>query len=151
MRLVANIICRRRFKAQARIRRWWQRHSQGGWAGTRRFILYLIRWQLSTPILWLVVRHMGPSLNSTIIANLIGGAIFFWVDRFIFTSSAVEIWHIKEGKCDKCGVVSHLWRLVKTIGYDKSEAKPVFLCMRCSKEKTDALRSQGVPVRGKSR
>lgn len=105
---------------------------------------------MSTPILWLVVRQLGASLTSTVIANLIGGAIFFWVDKFIFTSKAVEVWHIKEGTCDKCGTKSHLWRLVKTAGYDKSDARPVFLCMKCSKEKTDALRSQGIPVRGKS-
>ena len=117
----------------------------------KRFTLYLIRWQLSTPILWLVVRHMGASLYATVIANLIGGAIFFWVDRFIFTSKAIEVWHIKEGKCDKCGVVSQLWRLVKTVNYDKSNAAPVFLCMKCSKEKTDELRAQGIPVRGKSK
>ena len=117
----------------------------------RRFLLYMFRWQLSTPILWLVVRRMGAGLWATVVANLIGGAIFFWVDRFIFTSAAVEVWHIKEGKCDKCGLSSHLWRLVKTVGYDKSKDVPVFLCLRCSKEKTDALRAQGIPVRGKSR
>jgi len=117
----------------------------------RRFILYLIRWQLSTPILWLVVRNLGASLTSTIVANLIGGAIFFWVDRFIFTSQAVEVWHIKEGKCDNCGAQSHLWRLIKTAGYDRSSAKPVFLCMKCSKEKTDELRAKGIPVKGKSK
>jgi hypothetical protein len=117
----------------------------------KRFILYLIRWQLSTPILWLVVRKLGTSLNATVIANLIGGAIFFWVDRFIFTSQAIEVWHIKEGKCDKCGVVSHLWRLVKTANYDRSDAHPVFLCLKCSKEKTDELRSRGIAVRGKSK
>ena len=117
----------------------------------KRFILYLIRWQLSTPILWFVVRQMGTSLQATVIANLIGGAIFFWVDKFIFTSKALEVWHLKEGKCDKCGLNSHLWRLVKTSGYDRSDARAVFLCMSCSKEKTDELRSKGIPVRGKSR
>ena len=117
----------------------------------RRFLLYLIRWQLSTPILWLAVRNLGAGIGATVIANLIGGAIFFWVDRFIFTSQAVEIWHIREGRCDNCGEVSHLWRLVKTAGYDRSNSRPVFLCMRCSKEKTDALRAQGIPVRGRSR
>ena len=117
----------------------------------KRFILYLIRWQLSTPILWLVVRQLGASLPSTVIANLIGGAIFFWVDKFIFTSQAVEVWHIKEGKWDKCGKVSHLWRLIKTAGYDKSDAKPIFLCIECSKKKTDELRAKGIPVKGKSR
>lgn len=113
--------------------------------------MYLLRWQLSTPILWLVLRKMGAGLWSTVIANLIGGAIFFWIDRFIFTSEAVEIWHIKEGRCDKCGVNSRLWRLVKTAGYDKSTGRPVFLCLKCSKEKTDELRAKGIPVRGKSR
>ncbi|MCX5707057.1 MAG: hypothetical protein NTW13_05335 [Candidatus Omnitrophica bacterium] len=116
----------------------------------KRFILYLIRWQLSTPILWLVVKQMGTSFQATVIANLIGGAIFFWVDRFIFTSKAIEVWHIKEGKCDKCGVSSHLWRLVKTVNYDKSNEKPLFLCLKCSKDKTDELRSKGIPVRVRS-
>ena len=117
----------------------------------RRFILYLIRWQMSTPILWLAVRNLGTGIWSTVIANLVGGSIFFWIDRFIFTSQAVEVWHIKEGRCDQCGVTSHLWRLVKTVGYDRSNAKPIFLCMKCSKEKTDTLRAQGIPVKGKSR
>ena len=117
----------------------------------KRFTLYLFRWQLSTPILWLVVHQLGVGIWATVLANLIGGAIFFWVDKFIFTSQAIEVWHIKEGKCDKCGAVTHLWRLVKTAGYDKSDAKPVFLCLKCSKEKTDELRAKGIPVRGKSR
>jgi len=117
----------------------------------KRFILYLIRWQLSTPILWLVVRKLGTSLTATVIANLIGGAIFFWVDRFIFTSKALEVWHLKEGRCDKCGSSSHLWRLVRTTGYDRSEARPVFLCLECSKAKTEELRAKGIPVRGKSK
>ncbi|MBU1007108.1 MAG: hypothetical protein KKH08_05930 [Candidatus Omnitrophica bacterium] len=70
----------------------------------RRFILYLIRWQLSTPILWLVVRNLGAGLWQTVGANLIGGSIFFWVDKFIFTSKAVEMRHFKEkGICDDCG------------------------------------------------
>ena len=94
---------------------------------------------------------MGTGIWATVVANLIGGAIFFWIDRFIFTSQALEVWHIKEGTCDKCGAQSHLWRLVKTAGYDKSSALPVFLCLKCSKEKTDELRAQGIPVRGKSR
>jgi len=117
----------------------------------KRFLLYLFRWQLSTPILWLVVRRLGAGLWPTVLANLIGGTIFFWVDRFIFTSKAIEIWHIKEGRCDKCKISSHLWRLVKTAGYDKSNSQPVFLCLKCSKEKTGELRAKGIPVRGKSK
>jgi len=119
----------------------------------RKFILYLIRWQLSTPILWLAVKNLGVGIWSTVIANLIGGAIFFWVDRFIFTSYAVEVWHFKEkGKCDLCGKEEILWRLVRAPNYDKrDELKPVFLCMKCSKQKTDELRDKGIKIRGKSK
>lgn len=52
----------------------------------RRFLLYLGRWQLSSPILALCLIWLEPvgAVRATIIANLIGGAIFFWVDRVIF-------------------------------------------------------------------
>jgi len=119
----------------------------------RKFILYMIRWQLSTPILWLAVKSLGVGIWSTVIANLIGGAIFFWVDKFIFTSYAVEVWHFKEkGKCDLCGKEESLWRLVRAPNYDKrDELKPVFLCTKCSKQKTDELRDKGIKIRGKSK
>ncbi|MDD3984037.1 MAG: hypothetical protein PHU54_08890 [Candidatus Omnitrophica bacterium] len=111
----------------------------------KRFLLYLLRWQLSTPILWLVVRNMGAGIISTVIANLIGGAIFFWVDKFIFTSAAIEVWQVKEkGKCDNCGKEESLWRLVRTANYDRSNAKPVFLCKDCSRKKLLELHSRGV-------
>lgn len=53
---------------------------------TKRYALYLIRWQLSTPILALCLAWLGGlgPVWATIIANLIGGLIFFWVDKFIF-------------------------------------------------------------------
>jgi len=117
----------------------------------RKFSLYLLRWQLSTPILWFVVKNLGVGIWSTILANLIGGIIFFWVDRFIFTSYAIEIWHFKDkGKCDECGKEESLWRLVRAPNYDRRGSRPQFLCMRCSKKKTDELRGQGIKVRGKS-
>ena len=118
----------------------------------KRFVLYLIRWQLSTPILWLVVRKLGVGIGSTIIANLVGGSIFFWVDKFIFTSKAVEMWHFKEkGRCDACGKEASLWRLVLAPGYDKRKAEPKFLCMECSKKKTEELRRRGIKIRGRSK
>ena len=118
----------------------------------KRFALYLFRWQLSTPILWLVVRNLGVGIWSTIIANLIGGSIFFWVDRFIFTSKAVEMWHFKEkGVCDNCGKVASLWRLASAPGYDKRDSEPKYLCIECSKRRTDELRRKGIKIRGKSR
>lgn len=51
----------------------------------KRFILYLIRWQLSTPILALCLSVLKfNTLTNTIIANLIGGVIFYFVDKKIF-------------------------------------------------------------------
>ncbi|NQU19025.1 hypothetical protein HQ550_02600 [bacterium] len=118
----------------------------------RRFVLYLVRWQLSTPILWLVVKNLGVGIWPTMIANLIGGSIFFWIDKFIFTSKAVEMWHFRErGICDDCGKETSLWRLVLAPNYDKRHNEPNFLCMDCSKQKTDKLRKQGIKIRGKSK
>ena len=117
----------------------------------RKFTLYLIRWQLSTPILWLVVKNLGVGIWSTVIANLIGGSIFFWVDKFIFTSKAVEMWHFKEkGRCDNCGKEASLWRLVLAPRYDKRQSKPKFFCKECSKKRTRELREQGIKIRGRS-
>ena len=50
------------------------------------FLLYILRWQCSTPILALCLYWIGGlgEIPATIIANLVGGLIFFWVDRFIF-------------------------------------------------------------------
>jgi hypothetical protein len=117
----------------------------------KRFILYLFRWQLSTPILWIIVGRLGASLKSTIIANLIGGIIFFWIDKFIFTSQGIEMWHLKEGQCGDCKEYSNLYRLVVALNYDKrKDPNPVFLCYKCSKRKTDELRQRGYKIKGRS-
>lgn len=51
----------------------------------KKYLLYLFRWQLSTPILAIVLYLLKSNqLVETIIANLIGGLIFFWVDKMIF-------------------------------------------------------------------
>jgi len=53
----------------------------------KQYLLYLIRWQLSTPILALVMYLFHPQQIEwipSIIANLIGGLIFFWIDKLIF-------------------------------------------------------------------
>lgn len=53
----------------------------------KRFCLYTLRWQLSTPILavvmWLLQTKTGY-IGATIVANLIGACIFYWVDKYIF-------------------------------------------------------------------
>jgi len=91
---------------------------------------------------------MGAGIIATVVANLIGGSIFFWVDRFIFTSKAVELWHYREtGICPRCGRRSCLWRLVKTGTYDKTDSTPVFLCHDCSGEKIKELKTKGINVK----
>lgn len=48
----------------------------------KRYALYLVRWQLSTPILagvGIILASMG-AITAAIVTNLIGGLIFFRVD-----------------------------------------------------------------------
>ena len=117
----------------------------------KRYFLYLIRWQLSTPILAIALIWLA-TLNkwvATIIANLIGGLIFFWVDKFIFTSRQLESqWEVKENiQCYDCGKISRGYRLVKTRDYDRTEVKePQFRCELCSQKKTESLRKRGVSI-----
>ena len=51
-----------------------------------KFLLYPFRWQLSTPILAVVTAKLAfmGYWGAALVANLIGGCIFFWVDRRIF-------------------------------------------------------------------
>lgn len=51
----------------------------------KRLSLYLLRWQLSTPVLavCMMILPLG-NVVTAIIANLIGGLIFFKVDEWIF-------------------------------------------------------------------
>jgi hypothetical protein len=116
----------------------------------KRYLLYLVRWQLSTPILalMLVVLAATGTLWATIIANLVGGLIFFWVDKFIFTSRKLgATWDVvDEVKCADCGRISRGYRLVKTSNYDKTQAKPEFRCENCSIEKTRQLRDKGIKL-----
>lgn len=118
----------------------------------KKLLLYIFRWELSTPILWGVLYFVGAGIWGTILANLVGALIFFWVDRFIFTSGTVEVWNFKDkGVCDNCGAEESLWRLVRAANYDKSDSESKFYCMKCSKKKTDELRAKGIKIRGKSR
>lgn len=58
----------------------------------KQYDLYLLRWQLSTPILALVLYLLSnfDILSATIIANFIGGLIFYWVDKYIFRKKTVD-------------------------------------------------------------
>ena len=51
----------------------------------KRFLLYLLRWQLSTIILAPCIYLLPFNVvTKTIIANLIGGCIFYFIDKWIF-------------------------------------------------------------------
>jgi len=65
-----------------------------------RYGVYILRWQLFTPILAAVVGFTSKKLGygfllGAAIANLIGGLVFFWVDRLIFRSKVK-----REGQLD---------------------------------------------------
>lgn len=117
----------------------------------KRYFLYLIRWQLSTPILAIALIWLA-TLNqwiATIVANLIGGLIFFWVDKFIFTSEKLGLqWEVKENiKCVDCGEIKRGYRLVKAKNYDKINDKtPEFRCEKCSQIKIQELREKGIEI-----
>ena len=51
----------------------------------KRFLLYLLRWQISTIILAPCIYLLPFSvLVKTIIANMIGGCMFYFIDKKIF-------------------------------------------------------------------
>jgi len=116
----------------------------------RRYVLYLGRWQLSTPILAPVIALMAPrAVLGAVIANFIGGLIFFWVDRFIFTSPAIEtVWHYKDNvQCADCGATVQGRRLVKALAYDRSsDPNPQYRCLICSNKKLAQMRDKGLKV-----
>ncbi len=116
----------------------------------KRYFLYLVRWQLSTPILAFCLVYFAATGEfwSTVIANFLGGLIFFWVDRFIFTSRALgPIWHVEEKVvCADCGTVDRGYRLVRSSSgkYDKTnEESPKFRCHNCSQSKYKTLKAEG--------
>lgn len=57
----------------------------------KQYFLYLLRWQLSTPILAICISIFPyNTCIKTILANFIGGLLFFWVDKYIFTTNRTE-------------------------------------------------------------
>lgn len=113
----------------------------------KKYGLYLLRWQLSTPVLAIVISFLPVSSKwiSVIIANLIGGLIFFWVDTLIFKQRYFfDVWSVHENVvCADCGAVCRGYRLVKSKSYDKTNDKnPKFRCEICSKKKYDSIKKQ---------
>jgi len=108
----------------------------------KKFLLYALRWQLSTPILAVCVIYFKPfgDTTSTIIANVIGSCIFFWIDRWLFrrTNLFGEIWEVrKDIVCHDCNTPSVKgFRLIKAGDYDRTEDKnPQYRCLVCAKKK----------------
>lgn len=58
----------------------------------KRFLLYIVRWQCSSPVLALCLFWLEPvgTVWATVIANFVGGCIFFWVDKLIFKEKGNE-------------------------------------------------------------
>ena len=109
----------------------------------KKYLLYLGRWQLSTPILAACVvlfAFLGATW-ATAIANLFGGLLFFWIDRWIFNHTNIlrgEIWEVQEHiLCADCGTPADRgYRLVKAANYDRSnDRRPRFRCHNCSRQK----------------
>lgn len=103
-----------------------------------RYFIYLIRWQLSTPILAICVgvfAYLG-NLWATIIANFIGGLVFFWIDRFIFYHKYTSaLWEIKKNIicCDCKQKVRRGYRLVLYEKYNRTkDTNPQWRCENCS-------------------
>ena len=58
----------------------------------KKFILYMLRWQISTPVIGLCYALMQDSLGliwTAILANVIGGLVFFYPDLYIFKEKPV--------------------------------------------------------------
>lgn len=110
----------------------------------KRYLFYLVRWQLSTPILavciWWLVGRMGAA-GATVVANLIGGLIFFWIDRWIFRHTPMllgELWETRTNIiCTDCSRPADKgYRLVKASHYDRTgDKRPEFRCHECSRRK----------------
>lgn len=116
----------------------------------KRYFIYLVRWQLSTPILAVCLIWLSSldKWTATIVANLIGGLIFYWIDRFIFKSKSLNpVWEVKrEYTCDKCGKIKRCYRLIKTSNYDKTNSTPKFFCEKCSDQKLEELSKEGIEI-----
>jgi ribosomal protein L37AE/L43A len=114
-----------------------------------KFLFYVTRWQLSTPILWIVVSQLGTSIEATVVANLVGASIFFWVDKVIFRARSLVVWeYIHGGECADCGETGSVRRLALAPGgpsepkrvYDRrNDERPEYRCPACSEEKLSRL------------
>lgn len=111
----------------------------------QKYLLYLTRWQLSTPLISGVFFLLTGRMNALwigVIANFIGGLIFFWVDKFIFRSKTkAPLWEIQNnGTCHDCGKTGTCYRIVEWRGYNRRVVKePQFRCDQCKDAKMQEI------------
>lgn len=116
----------------------------------KRYLLYLFRWQLSTPILAICISLFAflGNIWASVLANFIGGLIFFWVDRVIFLyKHPFPLWEVKnDEECYDCKKkATRCYRLVEFQEYDrKNDDNPQWRCEICSNEKFVSLIKDGV-------
>jgi membrane protein YqaA with SNARE-associated domain len=56
----------------------------------KKYALYLLRWQTSGIIIAPCIMYLPyDAVTKTIIGNLLGGLIFFWIDKLIFNQNSV--------------------------------------------------------------
>ena len=113
----------------------------------KKFILYHIRWQLSTPILAPIVSlftnhgdtlFAKDALLGAIVANVMGASIFFWVDKIIFHNKIDVTWErtTEPFACPDCGDIHTVgYRIIKYNKYNRETSQPVYRCTTCSQLK----------------
>lgn len=118
----------------------------------KSLFVYMIRWQLSTPILaGVTYMYTGTSESfaSAVVANLIGSLIFYWIDLLTFLSGSLSHqWEVKEhttcSSCGKQGVRGY--RLVIAPKYNRMKHTPQFRCEPCSQKKVEELKEKGLDI-----
>lgn len=111
----------------------------------KKYALYLLRWQCSTPILAVVLilmSNFNPTI-ATVVANFIGGLIFFWIDKFIFrTRTKVPLWEIMDDTiCSDCGKSGRGYRIVEWRGYNRRKITGAqFRCETCKNIKMEKVK-----------
>ena len=113
----------------------------------KKYAFYLLRWQLSTPILAIVLILLAkmPTIAATVIANLIGGLIFFWVDRFIFRQLSQEpLREIRDDVvCYTCGKHGRGYRIAEWMRYNRRhDNNPQFRCEECKDAKAREVKEK---------
>lgn len=107
----------------------------------KRFGTYLFRWQCSSPILAGILFLIPDPIWGTIVANFIGGSIFYWVDRWIFSSKELSVqWAKSYGRCVDCGKQGRVYRIAKAPNYNKvKDTNPEFRCGDCADKKAKEI------------